>query len=74
MTFDYINKLFGLPPTYLKDQLSISSPAYPKLTIGAYTKGIHANASSTLSGVQDSVRQYLMSIPPQPPAPGASST
>lgn len=74
MTFDYINKLFGLPPAYLKDQLSISSPSYPKLTLGAYAKGTHANASSTLAGVQDAVRQYLISTVPQLPASGASST
>ena len=64
MTFDYINKLFSLPPNYLKGQLSISNPAYPKLTIGAFDKGIHADASSTLSNVQNAVRQYLINTAP----------
>jgi hypothetical protein len=64
MTFDYINKLFTLPPNYLKNQLNISNPAYPKLTIGAFNKSIHANASSTLSNVENAVRQYLINTAP----------
>jgi len=73
MTFDYINKLFTLPPDYLKSQLNISNSAYPKLTIGAFNKGIHANASSTLANVQDAIRQYLTNTAPTSTA-NASST
>lgn len=59
MTFDYLNKLFNLPPEYLKIQLSISDPAYPKLIIGNFAKDAHRTASGTLEEVQNAVRQYL---------------
>ena len=59
MTFDYLNKLFNLPPEYLKTQLSVSDPAYPKLTISKFAKDIRQPASSTLAEVQNAMRQYL---------------
>ena len=74
MTFDYVNKLFSLPLNYLKSTLSISSTAYPKLTIGAFAKQTHANASSTLVNIQSAVRQYLMNAAQTSTAPNTSST
>jgi hypothetical protein len=59
MTFDYLNKLFNLSPTYLKIQLSISDPTYPKLTINKFAKDINRSVSETLTVVQNAVRQYL---------------
>jgi len=59
MTFDYLNKLFNLPPEYLKSQLSIPNAGYPKLTIDEFAESIHQGASSTLVNVQNAVRQYL---------------
>lgn len=59
MTFDYVNKLFGLPPEYLKGYFAISNSGYPKLTIGKFASGARLNASSTLAGVQNAVSQYL---------------
>jgi hypothetical protein len=59
MTFDYLNSSFNLPATYLKTQLSISDPTYPKLTIGKFAKDTNQSASSTLGAVQNAVRQYL---------------
>ena len=59
MTFDYVNKLFSLPSDYLKTQLSISDPTYPKLTIGKFARDINQSASGTLEAAQNSVRAYL---------------
>jgi hypothetical protein len=61
MTFDYLNGFFHMPPDYLKDQLSISDPAYPKMTINKFAKDIHQNPSSTLIEVQNTVRQFFAS-------------
>lgn len=70
MTFDYLNKLFMLPSDYLKIQLSISDPTYPKLTIGAFAKDSKQPASSTLMNVQNAIQQYLANPVPA----NASST
>lgn len=70
MTFDYLNKLFSLPPEYLKTQLSVTDPTYPKLTIGKFAKDIGQPASSTLVEIQSAVRQYLEN----PLSPDTSST
>ena len=69
MTFDYLNKLFDVPPEYFKTQLSITDPTYPKLTIGKFAKDIGQPSSSTLAGVQGAVRHYLVN-----PAPANTSS
>src|SRR5579872_7402624 len=33
MTFDYVNRVFTLPPDYLRSTLNISDSRYPRLTI-----------------------------------------
>ena len=38
MTFDYVNQLFHLPPSYLEEQLSISDSDYPHVTISGYAR------------------------------------
>ena len=69
MTFDYLNRAFGLPPAYLKERLSVTDPRYPKLTIGELAEDEHAAASSTLGAVRAAVEAYLSA-----PLPVASST
>jgi hypothetical protein len=59
MTFDYLNKLFALPPDYLKTQLGVTDASYPKLTISKFARDIGQPASSTLMEVQNAVGQYL---------------
>ena len=59
MTFDYVNKLFGVPPNYLKDQLSISDARYPQLSIASYAKASGLNANTFLGNVEDALRVYL---------------
>ncbi len=69
MTFDYLDRAFGLPQTYLQERLAITDPRYPKLTIGEFAEDNHAAASSTLNAVRAAVEAYL-SAPPS----AASST
>ena len=59
MTFDYINKLFNIPPEYLKNALSISDPSYPKLSLYGYANHQHANITIVVSDVESSTRDYL---------------
>ena len=60
MTFDYINKLFNLPPDYLKTQLSISDVRYPQLSLSGYANYIHLNIATFTSEVTSTLRDYLM--------------
>lgn len=62
MTFDYINKLFGLPPGYLKTQFGISTTSsYPRLTISGYAKSESASTTMMLDEVQNAVQGYASS-------------
>jgi hypothetical protein len=59
MTFDYINRLFGLPPDYLKATLAISDPVYPHLTLLHYS---HLQGTSMVQGVaavKEAIEAYL---------------
>jgi len=73
MTFDYVNRLFGLPADYFKNQLNITDTHYPRLTISSFAKDAGLDASTTLDEVQSAVREYR-SPNTQPPGGGASST
>lgn len=59
MTFDYINKIFNLPSDYLKTQLQITDPRYPKLSISGYARSQHIDTGTFLGSVMSAVRNYL---------------
>lgn len=70
MTFDYINKLFGLPPAYLKSRLDISaSSSYPRMTLSGYAKNQQLDLATFVTNVQDAVRGFSTStvMLPGPP-------
>lgn len=46
MTFDYVNRLFHLPPMYLKETLQIRDLNYPNISIRRY-----ANTQEMISGM-----------------------
>lgn len=59
MTFDYINKLFNIPPEYLKTRLSISDGRYPQLSLFGYAKSVHLATAAFMSEVTSTLRDYL---------------
>jgi hypothetical protein len=59
MTFDYLNRLFALPPNYLQTSLALTDSRYPRLTIREYAEDQHMDQSSTLAQVQDALRAYF---------------
>ena len=61
MTFDYITKIFMLPPSYLADNLKIQNPKYPFITISQYAKYTNTNNSVLIESVKSSVEKYLIS-------------
>ncbi len=67
MTFDYVNYLFALPPSYLRTRLGIGDVRYPRLGIGDYAEKKGMNVDTFLSKVQAAVRGY------EPAAGGGSA-
>jgi hypothetical protein len=58
MTFDYINKVFNLPPEYLKNKFSISDSKYPRISLAGYAKNHNIDISNFLSEVKDAIVNY----------------
>src|ERR1700733_1684117 len=60
MTFDYINHVFALPPTYLQTTLHITATSYPRLSLSTYARTQHLDAATFLASVQNAVHAYLI--------------
>lgn len=60
MTFDYVNKIFALPPGYLKTQLSISDTRYPSLSLSTYARNQNIDRSTFVLKLDDAVRAYFL--------------
>jgi hypothetical protein len=71
MTFDYINKVFAMPPSYLENQLQIVDPRYPRLSLSSYAKSKNIASADFLIEVESAIREY---VPPQNSSGTASST
>jgi hypothetical protein len=63
MTFDYVNHLFALPPSYLQTSLDIRDARYPRLTVAEEAEDVHAAVPSVLLQTQNYVRAYLTKSP-----------
>lgn len=58
MTFDYIDLVYGLPPTYLQNALSIGSLSYPRLSISQAATAQGVSTDAFLGQVKSAVRAY----------------
>ena len=58
MTFEYINVVFKLPATYLKDTLTITDTRYPKIEIERYARLHKLNKIDVLHKVQNALAAY----------------
>ena len=58
MTFDYLDKIFSMPPEYLKSKLSISDSQYPRMTIHSYAKKEDIAENEFLASVRKAVRSF----------------
>jgi hypothetical protein len=63
MTFDYINRIFSLPGTYLQTTLNISDKRYPRLTIEEYAEDTHLSQSTVLIQIKNTVQSYVPATP-----------
>ncbi len=64
MTFDYINKLFAVPPAYLKTDLAISDSQYPQISLSSYARKNKINTVTFVNEVQSAVQQYFITEKP----------
>lgn len=58
MTFDYINRIFKLPPEYLKTQLTITDRKYPNIEIKNYAKSQNEDVNTIIENLKQSIKNY----------------
>jgi hypothetical protein len=61
MTFNYLNAVFKLPPTYLENTLTIQDTHYPDISIRGYARAHGIDAGTFLGEVQDTLKAYAAS-------------
>jgi hypothetical protein len=59
MTFDYINLVFHLPSDILKEQLSITDPHYPHITLEKYAAMHSLNQTVFLNQIRSAIATYM---------------
>ncbi len=59
MTFDYLNRIFKLPPEYLKASLSITDARYPRMTVKRYASDRRSDPAIVLTAVKAAVQAFL---------------
>ncbi len=64
MTFDYIDHVFALPPSFLQSTLRITDNNYPHITIAHYARDADLSSSAALSAVQSAIRTRLSTSTP----------
>ncbi len=64
MTFDYLNKTFGLPSAYLQKTLHITDAQYPNLSIKKLATERHLSATTVITSIETAIRSYTTSTAP----------
>ncbi len=59
MTFDYVNKVFGAPPQYLKGRLGITDGRYPALSFARYARRNHLQVNDVLDQVKAALKEFV---------------
>jgi hypothetical protein len=74
MTFQYLNKIFGLPPDYLQTHLQISSASYPRLTISSYAKSANLDEATFIGQVDTAIENFVATSTASSTASARTST
>jgi len=61
MTFDYLNVVFQLNPSYLQSKLGITDPHYPNVRIDSYARRHDINPLTLLQNIQQLITQHTVS-------------
>jgi hypothetical protein len=60
MTFDYLNVVFALNPSYLQSKLGITDTHYPNIRIDSYARHHNLDAQTLLQNIQQLITQHTM--------------
>jgi len=63
MTFRYINFLFNIPESYLKDTLHIKDTRYPNISLSRFVKNEKLDRIVFIEKIKNIVRRYLSAHP-----------
>lgn len=63
MTFNYLEKVFHLPPNYLREELKIRDQLYPRLSIKKFAKRNKLATSDVVKHVIDAILRFASSTP-----------
>ncbi len=63
MTFDYINHIFALPPSCLRDALSVTESGYPRISLMRFAKSRGISSAVAAEEVRDAVRTCFGNTP-----------
>lgn len=66
MTFRYINKLFALPPDFLKNAFNITDAGYPNITVSHYIGSQRLITADFMTSLEAAIGNYLQSQPQSP--------
>ena len=59
MTFDYINKVFDLPPYYLQEEMNIQDSKYPFITVKQYSQKTKIPNDVLITETRDAFQRFL---------------
>jgi hypothetical protein len=57
MTFDYINRVYDLPPDALRTALRIVNPRYPRISVWRYSRDMGVDLETALTRVRKAIRE-----------------
>lgn len=58
MTFEYVARIFALPPQFLRDSLGITDTRYPKLSIAAYARRTGMTPDAAIARIAAVIAAY----------------
>jgi hypothetical protein len=62
MTFDYVDRLFALPLTYLQTALQVTDPHYPQIPLYRYAESQHLNPWVFTDEVRNVIKTYQPAV------------
>lgn len=62
MTFEYLNRVFGLPQEYLRAELALADARYPRVSIAEVADARQVPAETIRTQTQTAIRKYFSAL------------